>query len=133
MSQLEAVDLKRQNLLGAQLALIQEECDTVKRIRFACVHCAKTSKLSRWDFVQDHWYEGPWGCMGGDTWHSSKTEVCHLACPHCRQMNYIYNHPERQKIVELCNRVAGRLSQVFTNVWDKHGDAQPKLRTPTSL
>lgn len=130
MGQLEAVDLKRQNLLGAQLALVIEECDIVKRTRLACVNCAKTSKLSSWDFVQGHWYESPWGCMGGDTWHVSKTEVCHIACPHCRKMNYIYNHPDRLKIVLLCARVSSHLSQVFANLWDKHGDADPKLRTP---
>ena len=130
MSRLEAIDLKRENLLGAELALAQEEIDTVKLTRLTCTECKKTSRLAKWDYVQGHWYEGPWGCTGGDTWHSSKTEVCHLACPHCRQMNYIYNHPDRTKIVELCERVASRFSQVFTNVWDKHGDATPKLRTP---
>src|SRR3989338_3214362 len=91
---LTTLDSEKKDLLNAKLTAIG------RRI-IRCISCKKSSQLRLWTFIQDHWYERPYSCSGGDTWHTSKTELCHIVCPKCDTENYIYNHPQREKIINL--------------------------------
>jgi tRNA(Ile2) C34 agmatinyltransferase TiaS len=46
--------------------------------------CGKKIKLKDITLIQTYWYEKPWGCTGGDTWHSGETN---FVCPKCKQRN----------------------------------------------
>lgn len=47
---------------------------------FKCKSCNEESQLRKVIFIQSHWYEGPYGCTGGDQWYSGE---CNLLCPCC--------------------------------------------------
>jgi len=129
--------VREREALAAQIAplntalaeLAEREFELIKMgVRLKCRECGKTSSLGRWDFVQNHWYAQPYSCTGGDYWNANKTETCHIACPNCRQMNYIYNHPMRDNLVELHKRFNFRFTALFAQVWDRHGDKELRLR-----
>lgn len=107
--------------------LRNQKINLIKAKKFACGNCKTVSSFSSLGFVQDYWYESPHGCMGGDTWHRSKMSLCHLVCPHCNTMNYIYNHSQREAIlryVELCGL---GVSEIFAVVFENHPTERNKL------
>lgn len=129
--------LREREALAAQIAPLNTALAESREREFAlfktgmrlkCQECSKTSSLGEWDFVQDHWYVRPHGCTGGDYWKSHEVQTCHIVCPKCRKMNYIYNHPARERLVELSNIFGLRFTKLFAQVWDKHGEREPELR-----
>ncbi len=96
--------------------------DAARRSFILCIHCNKKSVLSSWTFIQNHWYEKPHGCLGGDNWWSSKKECCHISCPKCEKQNYLYNHPQKEKIVKILNDFRFNEEELFLMVYDEHND-----------
>jgi hypothetical protein len=80
--------------------LLVRKLEMLRNIEISCPYCKRPSKTQEWTFIQDQWYEGPHGCTGGDTWHDTQTECCHIVCPKCTRETYIYNHPDRDVIVK---------------------------------
>jgi hypothetical protein len=122
------IDHERAAIESRLKELNEREMHVIRGKRFTCVYCGKTSALGKCGFVQGHWYESPHGCMGGDHWFDDKIETCHIVCAKCRMMNYIYNHPAKDTILELEKRLSSRFTCIFKHVWDQYGDQKPKLR-----
>lgn len=100
--------------------LREEKRTLIKAKKFVCVHCEQESLFGTLGFVQEHRYESPWGCTGGDTWHTSKKSVCNLVCPRCTTLNYIYNHPQQQKIISYLEEYGLHIKEIFAEVYDNH-------------
>ncbi len=92
MSGTAVIERELKSLEAEKATLLNSKLIAVGRSFIRCISCKKASQLSRWIFIQDHWYERPYSCTGGDMWHASKTELCHIICPNCNTENYIYNH-----------------------------------------
>ncbi|MBI2048028.1 MAG: hypothetical protein HYT27_02715 [Parcubacteria group bacterium] len=109
---------KSQDVLRKQLA------ESIKNILITCEECGKKSKLRFWVFIQRHWYTQPRGCMEGDYWNASTTELCHIRCPKCGSENYIYNHNDKKKLLRYIDKIADDAeigkNELFTNVEDRH-------------
>jgi len=56
-----------------------------------CVSCERRQLIANTELIQTHWYEGPHGCTGGDTWHPGE---CQFVCGHCGVLNRLLTHPE---------------------------------------
>lgn len=131
IGKLDATFLGLQATFNTESASIrQRKLKIVKSVIVACTECGSKHALGNFGFVQDHWYTSPHGCTEGDYWNMSKTEVCHLVCPQCSTMVYIYRHPMRDQIVSLVDSHRFGKEELFSAVWDKHGDREPKLRSP---
>lgn len=109
---LSGYDIELHLLAQENARLLAEKLAAIQRMFIRCSSCHKESRLSSWTFVQDYWYERPYSCTGGDTWHTSATNVCDIICPKCGFENYIYNHAQREKIVHLVDDSDFR--------WNKH-------------
>ncbi|MBI2676650.1 MAG: hypothetical protein HYX21_01675 [Candidatus Yanofskybacteria bacterium] len=107
--QLDKLDNDRVGVLKQKLQVIQ-------RILVKYVKCHKKSRLGTWSFIQDRWYVEPYSCTGGDYWNYSKTETCDIVCPKCNSENYIYNHPQKDKIVELVDGHHFSTANIFKEV-----------------
>ncbi|MBI1957508.1 MAG: hypothetical protein HYS44_03590 [Candidatus Niyogibacteria bacterium] len=93
----------------------------LRRTLITCEYCKKASPLSSWGFIQDHFYVAPYSCTEGDYWGETDVECCHLICPKCSQENYIYNHPQRKKIVRLTKQIPSfEWDQLFREVRERH-------------
>ena len=88
-----------------------------------CTKCKRRSQLCLWVFIQDHWYTQPHSCTEGDYWTPSKPETCHMVCPRCEAENYIYNHPQKEKILRLIALVEENsldMESVFKEITERH-------------
>ena len=113
-------EIKR--LCGEKIAVLRTRVLT-------CRHCNTSAQLSQWEFIQDHWYTAPHGCTGGDYWNSTETKCCHIVCPECNVMNYLYSHPDRANIEEARDKEGVSSEELFARVYDRYGrDGNPKLR-----
>ena len=56
----------------------------------ACEKCDSVHQISDLTYIQTHWYEDPYGCTGGDRWHSGEGQ---WGCI-CGFRNRLYNKPE---------------------------------------
>jgi phage FluMu protein Com len=87
-----------------------------------CEHCKKYALLKKWSFIQGYWHEGPHGCNGGDEWWPDEKETCHIACPHCGEWNYLYNHPQKHLVLEALISYRIWPSDLFVFVYEKAGN-----------
>lgn len=46
--------------------------------------CGKNINVKDIELIQTYWYESPWGCTGGDTWHRGESN---FICPKCGKRN----------------------------------------------
>ncbi len=123
MNKLKRVIRQLNELNDVRKKIVSEKLQIVRRALIRCAECDKKSRLCVWVFVQDWWYEEPYGCTGGAEWRTSQTESCHIVCPKCGKENYIYNHPERTRIVDLIDVSASDFlkKDIFKAVGDAHG------------
>lgn len=125
---LEKLDKEKEEALRKKLQVIRRQL-------VDCKKCGKKSQLGTWSFIQEHWYELPHSCTGGDNWWPSETRLCNIICPKCGQQNYIFNHPRGKEIVELIDEQASEFSKqkIFKRVGDRYtghgGSNQIKFRT----
>lgn len=84
-----------------RVGTLKQKLQVIQRVLVKCVKCRKKSRLGTWSFTQGRWYVEPYSCTSGDYWKYNGTETCHIVCPKCGDENYIYNHPQKDKIVEL--------------------------------
>ncbi len=130
----EALAAQIAPLNTALAALAEKQFALIKTgVRLKCRECGKTSPLGTWDFMRDHWYIQPHGCTDGDYWKAHEVQTCYIVCPHCRKMNYIYNHPMRDQLIGLSKQFDFRFTSLFAQVWDKYGNEAAKLREPKSF
>lgn len=45
-----------------------------KAMFVTCASCGKRHNIETLNYVQNYWYERPWGCTGGATWHTSDSD-----------------------------------------------------------
>lgn len=112
------------------LSIHEEKVSLIQKRVIKCSSCGKGSHLGRWGFIQDHWYTRPCGCTGGDHWNTSQTKVCQIVCPECSAMNYIFNHHQREQIVDLVDGQDVAKKEVFSIIWDRHGNSELKQVYP---
>jgi ribosomal protein S27E len=86
---------------AAASKLTDRKREVIRRFIVRCRECGQGSRLSAWSFIQKLWYKRPSGCTEGDYWLPHNTETCDIVCPKCQDRNYLYNHPQRDRIVEF--------------------------------
>lgn len=81
-------------LAAREEALIQQSKDA----RVQCTSqfatgegCGALHAIGTLEYIQGHWYEGPYGCSGGDRWHQDEGK---WKCPSCGHLNRLYKSPE---------------------------------------
>ncbi|MHB1118298.1 MAG: hypothetical protein ACYCZ7_02130 [Minisyncoccota bacterium] len=126
-SQLAAAEKEFNNI---RTAIHKQKVSLIKGRTIRCDYCEKGSRLETWGFVQDFKHTPPYGCSGGACWDKSETRVCYLLCPKCSAMNYIYNHAQREEIVDLVEKQGVKKEEVFSAVFEKYSDAEPKQVHP---
>jgi ribosomal protein S27AE len=91
-------------LKANEAELYKRQLAAIRRKFLRCSRCKKNSRLSSWSFIQGMYYVEPFSCTGGDYWLNSRTDSCHIICPKCGHDNYIYTHPDKDRIVELLDK-----------------------------
>ena len=82
-----------------RLNALQERFKELKRqTPLVCDHCQKKSKVCELTYIQDMWYERPYGCTGGDSWHES--DEANYTCLHCGKRNRCYSTVTQYNKVE---------------------------------
>ncbi len=99
---MEAIKTNSSFLHYAVMKQAEPSLDDKKRFKIQCQFCnTGPSELSKWTFVQKRWYEQPHGCMGGDCWHDQRIDLCDIRCPYCKEGNYLYNHKQKNEILQI--------------------------------
>lgn len=76
---LEDLEVQKQKLIKSR--------DRVRANKtFGCV-CGATHKIKDCVGIQEHWYESPWGCTGGASWHSGELNIL---CPDNEYRNRLW-------------------------------------------
>lgn len=119
MATLTTLQRQLDKLDGDRSKVLKQKLGAIQRVLVKCVKCHKKSRLGTWFFVQGRWYAEPYSCIDGDHWNYSDTKVCHIVCPKCDGENYIYNHPQRYKIVELVDGHHFSTKEIFKEVTEK--------------
>lgn len=57
--------------------------------------CGAELKISELEYIQTHWYVGPYSCTGGDYWNEGEGK---FRCPKCGYLNRLYQRPEVEKL-----------------------------------
>lgn len=101
MSKLTIVEKTLADLQTKTEKMLKMKLEIVQNRRITCGSCNKTSRAKEWIFIQRMWYVEPYSCNGGDYWRPYEPETCCIACPKCKNQNYIYNHKQKPKILNL--------------------------------
>ncbi len=88
----------------------------IKRQYIFCLSCQKNSRFGSWIFIQERYYVPPRSCNDGDYWNNSEVDVCDLICPKCISNSYVYNHPNKDKIVYAVRKLCFTPREVFGEV-----------------
>lgn len=99
--------------------LNERKRQVIRRMFIRCRECRSASRLASWGFIQKLWYVRPTGCTEGDYWKHHETETCDLVCPKCRKRNYIYNHPQKERILAVTIKGIGK-AELFATVTEEH-------------
>ena len=119
MSNLVVVQNKLNRLENERKRAREEQRDIIRRSLIRCTVCRKQSRLFSWTFIQDKYYVEPYSCTGGDYWLNSETRGCHLVCPKCSGEIYLYNHPQRDRVVELVDSHHFSKKELFSKVMER--------------
>lgn len=60
--------------------------------------CGMGFEIGELVYIQTHWYEEPYSCNGGDTWHQGEGN---WKCHKCGHRNRLYDKPEIQELKRL--------------------------------
>lgn len=101
MKSFATVQRKLKELENERKKVLAAKMDIIRRYYILCATCGVKSRLSRWVFIQDQYYVQPYSCNGGAYWKNYATQNCHILCPKCGTADYLFNHPQRDKIVNL--------------------------------
>lgn len=107
---------------AASAIIKSDKVAVIRKSVIGCPACHTAGQLKKWGFIKDYWYTHPHGCNDGDYWSPSETEVCYLICPHCGGSIYIYNHNQRDRIVDIVDNQGVSMESIFASVWSKHGN-----------
>lgn len=91
--------------------LRNKQLSNAKRTLITCRTCKKSSVIGKWVFIY-HLWSNSWD----DHYNHSEPNTCHIVCPKCKHTNYIYNHPQKTKILNTIEPYKGCLSQLFGSV-----------------
>lgn len=119
---LNKAQLKLNELKKEEREIRKRRLQIIRRQLIKCVECGKNNQLHKWIFIQGHYQEFPDSCMSGDRWHECDTNFSDIICPKCKKENYIYNHPQKGKIVNLIDVQASEISldKIFKVVGDRY-------------
>jgi hypothetical protein len=84
-------DIAKKKAELQDLELKQDTCDKLSSSRviecrgtFYQKGCGEKLPIKDLTYIQTHWYESPWGCTGGDSWHEGEAN---FVCPKCGARN----------------------------------------------
>lgn len=101
MAEIERIDRELKRLEELRKKILERKSDILRNKLIKCANCGKQNKVREWSFVQKYWYVPPHGCTGGDYWKPHEHDTCDIMCPKCASKNYIYNHPQKPKILQI--------------------------------
>lgn len=96
--EIESLDKKIEKTKQNLISLNDQKKALESKITISCAPnvwgkgCGKSFEIGTLTYIQPYWYESPWGCTGGDTWHRDK-EDGYFVCPACNHKNRLYNRP----------------------------------------
>ena len=64
--------------------------------------CGMGFQIRELCYIQTHWYEGPYGCTEGDTWHQGEGN---WVCPSCGSRHRLYDKPEIEELKHLFKEI----------------------------
>ena len=100
--------------------LRKQKLEIIRQEPIKCTKCGETSALNDWTFIQDHWFTYPRGCNEGDYWNDSPVDLCHIVCPKCSNRKRIYDHPGKERILELTERSKFHVLTIFEKKKDEY-------------
>lgn len=113
----------------ASAAILSQKVAVIKKRVVGCSSCHTAGQLRNWGFVQN--YLQPTSRAASDKGGvPSETKMCHLFCPHCGELICIYDHHQRDLIVDLVDNHGFSKEEIFAFVWEKYGDDPPKRIFP---
>lgn len=75
------------NALEVEKKKLLEQLDKQRANKTFLCGCGAMHKIKECDAIQDHWYERPSGCYGGDHWHQDELSII---CPVTNIRNRVY-------------------------------------------
>jgi len=91
--------------------LKQELKDAKKRSYLKCYHCNKKSLIKNIVAIRVYWYEEPYGCTGGDTWHPEDLE---FNCPKCKCRNRLLDQSTMSDNMDAFKKILDEYSEQIT-------------------
>lgn len=68
-------------LLEEQIRELKQEINDIKgQTELECPECKNIFEIKDLTYIRTHWYESPYGCTSGDTWHEGEGNT---TCPVC--------------------------------------------------
>jgi hypothetical protein len=119
MDQIRETQEKLDRLDEKRAELSKQKLEAIQAVPIACIACKQYTSLGDWIFIQKLWWVPPSGCTEGAYWKNHQTHTCDLRCPQCSYENYIYNHPQKAKIVELVDHHGFYEKKIFKNVEER--------------
>lgn len=126
-----SVTLSKQKI-KQRIKVLEEELSELRQLEkqadarrvFKCGKCGKGTQLKNLTYTQTYWYERPYSCMAGDTWHTGEGNI---TCPKCGCRNrLIHEYGESfSKLIHLFRDVEdskdddnfrGRMGEDWVNV-----------------
>ena len=81
-----------------RLAELKQERDVLlAQTKLYCVECMQSHPISKYTYLQTHWYVEPYGCSGGDYYKQGDGEC---VCP-CTAVLRLYQLPEIMALKRL--------------------------------
>jgi hypothetical protein len=96
---LKMVELRKKQLRDAEDGVVTAVANTF----MVCRKCGRRTRIRELTLIQTHWYEAPYGCTGGDTWHQGERQV---QCLKCGFVNRDYSDKRLQSQTKYPNAFA---------------------------
>lgn len=93
---------KQKEKLQSKIDLVNIEIKNVlSQTIVKCDKCKKEYQIKDLTYLQTMWYESPYSCTGGDTWHYGEGQ---WKCE-CGEINRLYNKKEIEKLSSLFKNI----------------------------
>jgi len=100
---------------------------------FKCV-CGNVHKIKDCEAIQEHWYQSPYSCSGGDCWHEGELNIL---CPSSDLINRVMFNSEYDVEYSLRNKIEYSAQMQYKNIYKylfkKIHNNYDRYRTPYFL
>ena len=124
------VSAAQSSLRDTAVSIHKKKVKVIRKETLSCGFCKQKSKIKNWGFIQEHLHVPPRGYIEDERWVAKGIRTCDLICPKCSHVNHIYNHPQKEKIIDImCNHGVSAM-EVFTTLWNRYGGGDLRQVSP---